>query len=92
MSDPIVLISKAHSRKPKFGEKCNHCGWCCLTQVCAVGQELTGSSRAPCKLLIRDGDNHYCKLGECQSIREVLAMGEGCDAKTQQELIDDMCN
>tara|TARA_B100000700_G_scaffold311500_2_gene393675 strand:+ start:129860 stop:130159 length:300 start_codon:yes stop_codon:yes gene_type:complete len=84
----IKVMTVAVERKPKYGQACNHCGYCCLTEVCSVGKTVTGQTTAPCSLLKTDGDNHYCTLGESEAMREIIGMGEGCCAKTQQEAID----
>ena len=85
----IEVVTLAVERKPKFGSACNHCGYCCLTEVCSVGIQITGNDIAPCSLIKTQDDNHYCSLGETETGREMLGMGEGCCAKTQQEAIDE---
>lgn len=85
MSDLIILLVKAKELKPKMGEECNHCGFCCLMEVCVVGQELTGKHYGRCDLLITDGDKHYCRLGTDETSRKVLGIGEGCCTETQEE-------
>ncbi len=87
-----ALIGIATSIKPKFGEACNNCGWCCMTGVCPVGQDLSGSDELPCKFLEGSGDNKYhCVLaGDNKLADSVLGIGTGCDAKTQTEQIFEM--
>ncbi len=84
----IELITTARANKPKEGEPCNHCGWCCMTEVCSVGQELTQSAKIPCSLLIESEGKHYCKLATLPEVREILSMGRGCDAVTQEEQLE----
>ena len=38
MGNLMELINVAVEQKPAMGEDCNHCGWCCLTEVCEMGQ------------------------------------------------------
>jgi len=83
----IKQIFSAQKNKPKFGSPCNHCGWCCMTEVCSIGQELSGSAALPCKYLETEDSKHTCKLAKVEQIRTQLAIGVGCDAKTQSELI-----
>ena len=83
-------IEIAEQAKPSFAAPCNHCGWCCLTEVCSVGKELTGGSEIPCKLLRTEGDKHYCQLAAMKQTHLPLAIGQGCDAKTQNEIIKEI--
>ena len=78
----------AFKAKPKMGAPCNNCGWCCLIEVCPIGAELTGSTVAPCKLLVTKGDKHYCPLATDPTIREILFIGVGCDAQTVEEQLE----
>lgn len=89
MNNLAKILNVAIELKPKFGEPCNNCGYCCLTEVCAVGKELTDSNIwGPCKLLISNGNKHYCKLAENEEMEKILGIGAGCCAKTQAEFID----
>lgn len=92
----IEVMNIAIERKPTYGQACNHCGYCCccccLTEVCATGIQVTGTDVAPCKLIKTEGDNHYCSLGDTSLGKELLGIGEGCCAKTQQEAIEEFMN
>lgn len=90
VSNLIELVAIATENKPKFGEPCNHCGWCCLTGPCPVGQELTGKKYGKCALLYQEGDKHYCTLASQPELFEVIGMGTGCDAKTQREVLTEL--
>jgi uncharacterized cysteine cluster protein YcgN (CxxCxxCC family) len=83
----IKVISQAYKSKPAYESPCNNCGWCCLTEVCAVGVELSGSKDLPCKFMRTEGDTHFCKIAEVEQLQSVLGIGLGCDAKTQAEII-----
>lgn len=89
-SELISVTVKAIDNKPSFGDPCNHCGWCCLTEVCTVGAELGGSTKIPCKYLKSEDGLHLCSLAGIPEIKTQLSMGEGCDAKTQMEQITEM--
>ena len=84
------LLTVAVELKPAFGQDCNHCGYCCLTEPCVVGKELTGKTHGPCELLVTDGDKHYCPLAKDETMSEHMGFGTGCCAKTQNELITEM--
>lgn len=87
MNDLFIQIQRAEQLKPKFGEPCNHCGWCCLTEVCPVGEYLTDSI-IPCKKLINDGDKYTCSVANVY--KEIIGIGTGCCAKTQQEVFNEL--
>lgn len=76
--------------KPTFGAPCNHCGYCCMTEVCAIGKELTGRHTAPCKLLIKEGDKYLCKLALNNTLHNELGIGTGCCAVSQDEIINSL--
>ena len=91
----IKLIAIAAEEKPKMGAPCNLCGWCCLTEVCAIGVKLVGDV-IPCKLLQQQPDGtHHCGLLKLQlsgksenSMLKGLAINSGCDAATQEEILE----
>jgi hypothetical protein len=85
-ADTYKLIIKAQETKPPMWQPCNQCGWCCLTEVCPTGIELTGSSEAPCSLLKQDGDRHLCLIAKGNTSL-TLSIGTGCDAATGHEMI-----
>ena len=86
----IKVIMQANEIKPSYGAACNNCGWCCLTEVCAVGTELSGSNELPCKFMKTEGNKHLCNLHNIEQLRAVLSIGSGCDAKTQYEVLSDL--
>lgn len=45
--------------KPKFGEPCNQCGWCCAEEACSLSVELLQSDIAPCIALERTEDGKF---------------------------------
>ena len=85
MNNLIKVVELAVSNKPKLGEECNSCGYCCLVEVCCVGQELTGKGIGPCELLITEGEKHTCKLADNETTKKALGIGTGCCAETQAE-------
>ncbi len=89
MSTLKELIEVAEKLKPEFGESCNNCGWCCLTEVCATGVQFGKSTKIPCQFLEQEGDKHFCGLAKrnIPVMSEHLGIGTGCDARTQLEVI-----
>ena len=90
MLDLMKVINISVGEKPEFGAECNHCGWCCLTEVCPTGQAITGTSVIPCSLLKSKGGKHYCSLiegADMQENKELIGAGVGCCAETQEERI-----
>lgn len=83
----IKIIGLAQKNKPSFASPCNNCGWCCMTEVCAIGKEL-GAKESPCSKLRHVEGKYICSLAAIPEIREALAVGKGCDAKTQNEIIE----
>lgn len=85
MNNLMQIMTVALESKPKLGDACNQCGYCCLTEVCVIGQELGGGNCAPCKLLVQRDGKHFCSLAEVCSTD--LGIGVGCCAETQYEVI-----
>ena len=89
-SELISITFEAQKNKPSFSNPCNNCGWCCLTEVCSIGVELSGSKELPCKFMKSKKDSHFCGLALVNELSDELAIGQGCDAKTQAELIKEI--
>jgi hypothetical protein len=88
LSEPLIIkLIKAVEIKPKFGENCNHCGYCCLTEPCPIGQDLTRKTIGPCELLIQEEDQYFCKLIR-NGIDVDIGQDKGCCAETQDETIN----
>ncbi len=85
-------IRQANSIKPKFGEPCNQCGWCCLTEVCPIGVVALSSKMIPCKLLHETDGKYECALANLctEQLNALLNIGMGCNAKTQQEVLEEL--
>jgi len=84
----IILVHEAMAIKPKFGEPCNNCGYCCLEEVCTIGIELTESNVAPCLLLVQKEGKHYCSLANIKMYRDALGIGTYCCSETQKEILN----
>lgn len=88
---PIDAIELAKNKKPKYGEKCNGCGLCCMMEVCAIGKEAYGKDqKAPCPALIHASNRHWCKFVLAEDllrtepiIQNALGIGKGCCAEIQ---------
>lgn len=87
MTNLMGMIEAAEEVKPAMGRPCNHCGWCCLTEVCQVGRELTGTTVIPCGLLRSEGEKHYCSVAKSDEGKESIGAGVGCCAMTQREVL-----
>ena len=86
-----TMIHRSMELKPKFEEPCNHCGWCCLTEVCPTGIEYGASEVIPCEYLAHCGDKHYCSLMiEDPRVKEIMNVDGRCDAITQLEQLEKM--
>lgn len=48
--------------KPKFGEPCNGCGYCCTVGPCHLAEEFLHCTTGPCVALEVDGDRFICGL------------------------------
>lgn len=99
MSGLIELLNVAVESKPKFGDACNHCGYCCLTEICSVGLEYTDKTIGPCPHLVGEDPEkkhynqtkHYCNLIiKLPELKKVIGAGSGCCAKTQAEVIEEL--
>lgn len=85
MTTLMQKLERAHREKPAEGERCNRCGWCCLTEVCQAGIATTGSDLAPCKNLKGKPGNYRCALATTPAARQLLGIGTGCCAVTVEE-------
>jgi len=85
MGELIDLINAAEERKPKFGDDCNGCGWCCLTEVCETGKMRGGGEMLPCKFLTI---SRKCGLVVTGTAKESdIGANTSCCAITQKEAI-----
>lgn len=48
--------------KPKFGDSCTGCGYCCTAQPCALAVEFLKCSEGPCVALEAQGGRFVCGL------------------------------
>ena len=49
-------------RKPKFGDSCNGCGYCCTAEPCKLAQEYLQCTTGPCTALERRNGKLICGL------------------------------
>lgn len=72
--------------KPKFGERCNGCGWCCEQEQCLISVEMFGKEPGACRALQYADGRTYCGLVRMASpdlqpsLAFLLGLGMGCDA------------
>jgi hypothetical protein len=50
-------LQKTAPEKPRKGEQCNGCGFCCAAERCPLAIELIGPGPGPCPALEFDEDN-----------------------------------
>lgn len=48
--------------KPRMGEPCNGCGYCCAAETCQLAQLLMGDPPAPCPAMEFDAGRFWCGL------------------------------
>ena len=103
MTDPpqqdparVVWIHPQAPQPPGFGQPCNGCGLCCLTQPCPLGMFIGRTTQGPCSALIwSEGAGAYrCGVLASPSqfvpwlpaglvrglARRWISAGSGCDA------------
>lgn len=75
--------------KPRHGEPCNGCGYCCASEVCDVGRAMHGDVPAPCPSMAWGDGRLVCnavrmadELGPVYSLalRLKMGVGLGCDS------------
>lgn len=76
--------------KPRHGQPCNGCGFCCAAEVCDLGLHVHGDETpAPCPSLTFHDGRFWCGLIEfadhkdrslSAKLRFSLGVGFGCDA------------
>ena len=49
--------------KPRLGDPCNGCGYCCAAEPCGLAQEYIGcGTDGPCPAMEFDGGRFFCGL------------------------------
>lgn len=83
--------------KAKKDTPCNGCGWCCHTEICAIGEHFFPSAQAPCPAIIYSDGRVHCGivLAEAEvlatrtipgdSFADMLGIGKGCCADDPEE-------
>lgn len=46
--------------KPRYGDPCNGCGWCCQQELCPVGKQVFGDIPGPCPALVPAVNRYWC--------------------------------
>jgi hypothetical protein len=73
--------------KPPYGDPCNRCGLCCMTEPCLVAQAVLMHRQGPCPALKSDGLGGFvCGLlselptpAEQDAARWIIGAGLWCD-------------
>src|SRR5262245_6391858 len=96
-SSVIYLPPFPTPAKPKKGEACNGCGWCCHTEICLLGERFFPDTPAPCPAIVYLDGRVRCGfvVGEIALIEKdptkepivqrMLGTGEGCCADDPNE-------
>lgn len=73
--------------KPRWGEPCNGCGYCCAVELCKIAQFVHGEDHpAPCPEMTFHDGRFWCGIIEKTdgAMRDFmvayLGIGKGCDA------------
>ncbi len=88
----LNVIDTSHApEKPRFGEPCNGCGFCCASEVCKVGLAMFGDDTpAPCPAMVYSDGRFWCGIveaadatapGPATFLRLLLGVGLGCDSE-----------
>lgn len=48
--------------KPRAGEPCNGCGWCCATEPCGLAVKYLGAAKGPCPALEWADGRTWCGM------------------------------
>lgn len=105
MNELILLPPFPTPPKPRKGEPCNGCGWCCHEEVCQLGRMVFDNPQAPCPGIVYQDGMVRCSLVlmEIEAIKlrpdiepliqKTLAAGVGCDADDlESEERTDQCD
>ena len=79
---PLPIFQR---KRIMYENPCNHCGFCCLIQLCKIAQELYGAPRnRRCPSLRFNGKESRCGALEDAAedkkawVARVIGAGEGC--------------
>jgi hypothetical protein len=66
MPQQVIHIHPSAPPKPDYGEACNGCGVCCLTEPCPLGQLVSLRRRGACSALVwhEPGSLYRCGMVE----------------------------
>lgn len=58
----VQTMQPEHPKKPRQGQPCNGCGYCCHTEPCGLAKEFLDCSKGPCVALEWKGGKSSCGL------------------------------
>jgi hypothetical protein len=83
----LPVVPEHAPEKPREGQPCNGCGYCCAAEVCRVGLAVYGKDTpAPCPAITFHDGRFWCGVVESATpkmkpiVELVLGVGFGCDA------------
>lgn len=62
MKRNVEMVNQPVLQKPKFGDSCNGCGYCCTAQPCMLAQEFLHCSTGPSVPLESTAGRSICGL------------------------------
>ena len=89
MSSTVIRIHAQAPAKPAWGEPCNGCGVCCLSEPCPAGVWVSRRRHGACTAVQWDGHRYRCGLVDAARpwlrtfMRRWIAAGRGCDSDAQ---------
>lgn len=85
----VIPIQPEAPAKPAFGQACNGCGVCCLSEPCPLGMLVSRKRSGACSALRWDDGRYRCGLAAHRNrlvarlARRWIAAGSGCDSTAQ---------
>lgn len=81
-------ILRTAPEKPKEGQPCNGCGFCCASELCAVAEFFHGKRPGPCPEMVFNDDRFWCGVMLRSTdeptrfmLTRLLGFGVGCDSE-----------
>jgi hypothetical protein len=87
----VIRIHAEAPAKPAWGQPCNGCGVCCLSEPCPAGVWVSRRRQGACTAVRWDASGHRYRCGLVDAarpwlgavVRRWIAAGRGCDSDAQ---------